>query len=62
MEIEKRVRDLIRKAGIKEAPVDVKKIARHLNIKVELSDLGAGCSGILVRNPHRKKAVIGRCA
>lgn len=55
--IEKQARQLLRGAGIEGPPVDVEQVAKHLGIRVEFSDLGNDCSGILVRETDR--AVIG---
>ena len=55
--IESRSRQLLRSAGIKGPPVDVERVANDLGIRVELSDLGDDCSGVLVREGDR--AVIG---
>ena len=56
-EIERRARRLLAGAGIEGPPVDIEKVAQSLRIKIELSDLGEDCSGILVRKGER--AVIG---
>ena len=55
--IEKRARQALRKAGIDGPPVDVRKVAASLGIRVERTDLGEDCSGVLVRDGDR--AVIG---
>ena len=57
MSIERRAEQLLAKAGVDTAPVPVKQVATHLGIKLELTDLGEDCSGVLVRNGNR--AVIG---
>ncbi len=56
-EIEKRAKRLLAASGVKQAPVDVDKIAAHLGISIEQADLGEDCSGILVRRGGR--ATIG---
>ncbi len=57
MEREKRAEQLLVKARIDAAPVPVEQVANHLGIKVESTDLGEDCSGVLVRKHNR--AVIG---
>jgi Zn-dependent peptidase ImmA (M78 family) len=44
-------------AGIREPAVDVWALADHLGVRVERTDLGEDCSGVLVR--HGDAAVIG---
>lgn len=56
-EIERRARLLLKRAGVDAPPVPIEKIASHLGIRIERSDLGEGCSGVLVREGDR--AVIG---
>ena len=56
-EIELRAKRLLNGAGISEAPVPVERVAEHLGIGVEWSDLGRDCSGVLIRQGDR--AVIG---
>lgn len=56
-EIERRARRLLARAAIEKPPVDVNRVAKYLGMKIELSDLGEDCSGILVRDGNR--AVIG---
>jgi Zn-dependent peptidase ImmA (M78 family) len=56
--IERKALQLLRRAGVLEPPVDVEKVAAHLNLRVERSDLGTDCSGILVR-VSENAAVIG---
>jgi len=56
-EIEQEARQVLRSAGVSEAPVPVELVAKHLELRVELSDLGADCSGVLVR--HNGGAAIG---
>jgi len=56
-EIERRARQLLKQAGVEAPPVPVERVADHLGIRVERSDLGADCSGVLVREGDR--AVIG---
>lgn len=55
--IEKRAKQLLARAGIERAPVPVERVANALGVRVEPSDLGEDCSGILVRDGDR--AVIG---
>lgn len=56
-EIEQEANRLLRSAGVKEAPVPVELIAENLGIRIERSDLGTDCSGILVR--HDGGATLG---
>lgn len=56
-EIEKRAKRLLARAGIEGPPVDIEKVAKQLGVKIERSDLGEDCSGVLVRDGER--AVIG---
>jgi len=56
-EIEKRARHLLKQAGIESPPVPIERVADALRIKIERSDLGSDCSGVLVREGER--AVIG---
>ena len=55
--IELQARRLLNAAGIEEPPVPVERVARYLGIKVDKSDLGRDCSGVLIR--QGKRAVIG---
>ena len=48
---------LLAQAGVDTVPVPVEQVAQHLDIKIELADLGEDCSGVLVRNGNR--SVIG---
>ncbi|MGO9603122.1 MAG: ImmA/IrrE family metallo-endopeptidase [Candidatus Binataceae bacterium] len=56
-EIERRTFELLRKFGLTRPPVDVLLIAKEKGIRVEMTDFGADCSGVLVRKDGR--AVIG---
>jgi Zn-dependent peptidase ImmA (M78 family) len=56
-EIEKRARLLLKQAGVEAAPVPIERVAKQLGIRIERSDLGPDCSGVLVREGGR--AVIG---
>jgi hypothetical protein len=55
--IEAIAEELLRCAGIEEPPVDPTHVARHLGVRLQKSDLGPDCSGILVRSGD--SAVIG---
>ena len=55
--IELHARRLLNAARIDKPPVPLKRIAKHLDIKVDKSDLGGDCSGVLIRQGNR--AVIG---
>ena len=57
MEMDKRAKQLLAKAKVHTAPVPVEQVADCLGIKIESTDLGEDCSGVLVRNHNR--AVIG---
>ena len=48
--------DLIRQHGIGGPPLDVPRLAQKLGIKITESDLGADCSGLLVK--RGKSAVV----
>jgi Zn-dependent peptidase ImmA (M78 family) len=55
--IELHARRLLNAARIDKPPVPVERVAKCLNIKVDKSDLGHDCSGVLIRQGDR--AVIG---
>ena len=55
--IESEADQLLVHTDINNPPVCVKQVAAHLGIKIEETDLGEDCSGVLVRNGDR--AVIG---
>ncbi len=57
MKIEKKARRLLAEARLSAPPVSVEQVADCLGIKIEPTDLGEDCSGVLVR--HRDRAVIG---
>ena len=57
MEMEKKASRLLAKVGVSTPPVPVEQVADCLGIKIESTDLGEDCSGVLVR--HRTRAVIG---
>jgi len=48
-EIERDARRLVHAAGILSPPVDPASVARSLGIKVQKTDLGPDCAGVLVR-------------
>ena len=56
-EIELRARRLLNAARIHKPPVPLEQIANYLDIKIDSSDLGDDCSGVLIRQGDR--AVIG---
>lgn len=56
-DIETQAKQLLAKAGVDAVPVPVERVAEYLGIKVDMSDLGDDCSGVLVRDGDR--AVIG---
>ena len=56
-QIELHARRLLNVVRIDKPPVPVKRVAKHLGIKIDESDLGRDCSGVLVRQGDR--AVIG---
>lgn len=56
-EIERRALHLLKRLDLSRPPVDVDFIAKALGIRVERTDLGPDCSGVLVRRDGR--AVIG---
>jgi len=49
---------LLERLGIRSAPIDVWRVARRLGVRVERTDLGEDCSGVLVRRKSGA-AVIG---
>ena len=57
MSLERRAEQLLAKVGVNTPPVPVKQVAQHLDIEIELADLGEDCSAVLVR--HGPRAVIG---
>ena len=57
MSMESQAEQLLLRAGVDTIPVPLEKVAVHLGIKIELTDLGEDCSAVLVRNGDR--AVIG---
>ncbi len=56
-EVERRALELLRRFRLIHPPVDVDFLAKANGIRIERSDFGADCSGILVRKDGR--AVIG---
>ena len=56
-EIENRARRCLLSAGVVDLPIPVDRVATHLGIEIENADLGADCSGVLIRRGDR--AVIG---
>ena len=55
--VEKRAIALLEEHGVRSPAVDVEKLARNMGIRVEKTDLGENCSGILMR--RKNLAVIG---
>jgi Zn-dependent peptidase ImmA (M78 family) len=55
--IEQITDSLLKAAGIAEPPVDPSRVARHLGVRVQKTDLGSDCSAALVRKGDT--AVIG---
>lgn len=54
---ETRAKALLERLRIRNAPIDVWRVARSLGVRVERADLGEDCSGVLLRNAGA--AVIG---
>ena len=59
MSLEQQAKQLLADAGVDTPPVPVEQVADHLEIKIELADLGEDCSAILVRDREGDRAVIG---
>jgi len=55
--IEELAQELLVSAGIKGPPVDLIRVAKHLGVRVQKTDLGPECSGALARKDG--SAVIG---
>lgn len=56
-ELENRALELLKRFNLAKPPVDVDSLAKALGVRVERTDLGRDCSGVLVRRDGR--AVIG---